>query len=252
MNPIELKEAVVPITQRLIPTWGNLGLLFPTEEEEVANAYFFKVLRSNRIHRIYTALTTITTASPTVDFGILGELGHSQQVSPYGASVTAIDEDVARIEPFRIQHFSIGVKPDGIRTYIENPTGFVVDGEGKAVKPKPGDDFGYIPSEITGFEIPTSELEQIITPRTDINIGFHLEIDTDTKPILKLFGAGYHVAQYTDKGVINDFIAGRRKIAWRTVGGLRVYGLNVPNEWGRPTRVDKAVIEAAMRGGVAP
>lgn len=160
-------------------------------------------------------------------------------------------DDILRIpdEPWRIYHFSLGVRQPGVRVYPRVPDSINGGGfdwlSGSEPTPEDGDDVGYISSGDTNYGAPSTKLEQFAyhtDDLTQIQYGFYNESDTVAKkPVLSVAGYGYELRPVFREKDMLEILAqlgkrpGDRDVAVHTASftpnSLRSFSYNIPSEW---------------------
>jgi len=95
------------------------GLIFPVSGAKEFDIYFFAVARRFPLHRTYNSELPEIAPGGTQDFNFLGEGGIGS------------GDDILRIweqRPWRIYHYAIGIRPDEIWLYKQQPPRYRADG----------------------------------------------------------------------------------------------------------------------------
>lgn len=228
----------------------NIVLLYGDSNDGEWNALAFK---TNQINRRTQRVTNLPTLSPggSLNFGFLGENGHSQDVSSPG-------KDQLRIGGNRnemLVEYGVAVNPAGVLVGVENPadepiTG-VIDADrlrGYAPDNTNASDFstfGSVRSSLTRTRrgTPTTALsaskEQGIfrfdrneDDFNNIYFGFKNVREDDAPLEVLAHGAAYRVTAITDTQVVRDMVRGdgyTRRLA--TYGGLGNTKPKLPTKW---------------------
>lgn len=235
------EDILKPITEVLLKENENLALILPVTGLKEFDLWFFRIMRSYVLHRVYNSELAEIAAAGTVDFNYLG--------------VTAIgsDKDILEVweeRPFRILHFGIGIMPGEIGVFRSQPGGNVQTGFAYETPTKVTDKFDYVPGHLSPLDLPTIATETLTYYKSSVHIGLKNDADRTIRPSLRILGKGYDVVPLTESGFISLMLSGRKPCRYVTVGGLRVFSYTTPDEWkGNEVRVDKATIERIMAAG---
>lgn len=268
-TPVQTDDGFHPIPAVVSEEVDNLAVVYGDSNEDSWKVLAFKV---NQINRRTQRVTNLPRLAPggTLDFGYLGENGHSQDVSDAG-------QDQLRIEDAQeetLMEFGVAVKPDGVLVGVQNPSGEEITGVQDSdrlrgygpsnANSSDFEDFGALQSDVTYTErtIPTTALSE--TPSQGIvrfdqdegnhnntYFGFYNQRETDAELEVKVHGAAYKVSNVTDPQTVRDIYFGngyRRRVL--TYGGLQNYSPKRPQSWrsGEVT-VNADDARAALNGG---
>jgi len=205
-----------PILDAILEENQNLALIFPEDiaENPTFALYFFRVMRRYPLHRTYDSELSEIPAGETVDFTYLGETGLGS-----GDKILEIWEE----RPFRILHFSFGIRPGEIWLYRAIPADVPQTGFGYESKPSVGDKYDYIPGYLSPYDNPTVATETIVYKDLSVYIGLKNDASRPIRPSLRLLGAGYDVMPITNKEFIEKMLSGRVPCRFVTVGGLSFF-----------------------------
>jgi len=229
------EDILTPITKVLLRENDNLALIFPVRGGKYA-LYFFRVMRRYFLNRVFPNLGTLSGGS-SQDFTYIGESGLGS-----GDDAIYVWEEY----PFRIYHFAFGISPDYIWFYKAQPAGYPQTAFGYKVPPKVGDYFDFIPAELSPYDEPTVATETVVYYKMSVHVGFYNPTDKTATLAVRILGAGYDVVQITDENFIKKMIAGIKPVRYITVGGLRYFEYQIPEDWRPPTIVDSDTIAKIM------
>lgn len=217
-----------PIQNALLDENDQFLLVFPKRiraGEMAIEVFGFKVLRKFPMIYLYNELSELQPYGAEgyyTDFKYLGDEGLGE-----GNDIFEIFEEY----PFRIYHFSIGIKPAFVGYYKAIPSGYTQTAFAFKVPTKPGDLHDLITGKESPYENPTVAGETIIYHKLSFNISLINLGSISVKPFLKVLGAGYDVAPIRDRGLIEDMIKRKVKAKFLTVGGLAEFPFSIPDEW---------------------
>ncbi len=252
------KEIFPAITQVIDQEIDTIALLLDYTGTETFSALAFQVNRINRRTEKYTELTSIANDS-TLDYGYLGEKGHSEQVSEPGDSILRIEDN----QKETIQELGVKVTPADFKVWIESPPNNVISGrQGDRVRGLgPGDDAGFVWSQYTqmllesgtSYYVPTTALSPDVrqglvkidgseNQRNHIYFGFENQTGGSDTPELEIMGVTYRVVNVENKQKIRDIVFGRGvKRSVLTWGGLENDSPALPEGWSKVDLNDKSV-----------
>jgi len=151
-----------------------------------------------------------------------------------------------------ILHGAVGIRPEYVRLYLRIPEGKDIPGKFPAidpVRPKSGDDVGYITSNESPYDMPTDFAEIVIPPMVHIGAEYY---NTDTarshRPVLNLLFCVYwmQILQPDVHGKLISSIAARKLPAAFLTAGVGDEPMSVPTqvmrEWAaKPMKLDEAI-----------
>lgn len=248
------EDLLKPITEVVLKENENLALIFPVTGLKEFDLYFFRVMRSFILHRVYDSEIPEIAAGGSLDFRFLGAttFGDSNAVPPTPSTGDDILE-VREERPFRILHFGIGIMPGDIGIFRSQPGGNVQTGFGYETPTVVTDKFDFVPGFLSPYDLPTVSSETVMYYKSSVHMGMRNDADMARRPSLRFLGKGYDTLPLTDRSFIDKMLAGIKPCRYVTVGGLRVFSYAVPEEWeGNNVKVDKAVIERIMAAGGRP
>lgn len=151
--------------------------------------------------------------------------------------------------PWRVYHFSIGVRQDQIRIYPripDNQNGGAWDYlSGSEPDPTNGDDFGYTPGSETDYDDPSTKLETLAWELGDFSVHqwgfFNEDSQIQINPTLSIRGFGYELRPVEQQSEMFRLLADlerpvdKRKRAVKLVdfsrAALRSFSFDVPGAW---------------------
>ncbi|MEM2618770.1 MAG: hypothetical protein QW356_04715, partial [Candidatus Hadarchaeales archaeon] len=141
------EDITTPITKILLKENENLVAVFPRDiaKKPTYELYFFRVMRRYPIVYSYDTLPEIPAGGKT-NFGFLGDVG----LNAGNDKITIWEE-----RPYRLYHFGIGVRPDGIRVYRAIPSGVPQTGLGYMEPTEVGSPYDYFDSDTSPYDAPT-------------------------------------------------------------------------------------------------
>lgn len=150
-------------------------------------------------------------------------------------------------DPWRVYHYSLGVRQPGVRIYPRIPDanfgGTFSWLSGSEPRPEDGDPVGYINSEETDYRDPSAKLESIMMKQdsvTQTQYGFYVEDgEVPKQPIISIRGFGYELRPvYRDDEMLEiladlsrDDPVNNVNVVDYVRNGLQPYSLNSPSEW---------------------
>lgn len=261
----------MPVPAVLSNEMDNIVVLYGNSSDNTWNALAFQV---NQMNRRIDRVSNLPTLSPggTLDFGYLGEDGHSQDVSSPGKDQLRVGDN--REET--ITEFGLSVKPAGVLVGVENPAddaiaGIVDADRIRGYSPQASNaqdfaDFGSVNAQhtYTDTEVPTTATApspnqgHIRWDRADDDlnntyVGFR-NLREDDAPLEALtWGATYKVSVVKSSQVVRNMAFGdgyKRRVV--TYGGLQNNSPKRPDAWkqGEITLTsDDALSALSNRGG---
>lgn len=213
---------MAPIRSIILKENMNFALIFPKEvrKKMIFEFYLFRVARVYPIDRVY--VLPELAPNERIDFSYLGEAGIG-----IGADIFAMSEE----RPFRLLHFGIGIYPNNVRIYKQQPTGFVVTGWSRRVPSTVGDPIDYIDGNLSPFKEPTRASETIMWYKGSVAFGFVNKESITVRPKIRILGAGYDTWLIPDQSVFDKVLKGSIPCRFISVGGLSEIQYTVPDEW---------------------
>jgi len=249
---VQTEDGYLPIPAVVSKEIDNLAILYGDSNGDTWNALAFQI---NQINRRTHRVSNLPRLGPgeSLDFGFLGENGHSSAVSDAGNDKLRIDSDRSET----IVEYGIAIKPDGLLVGVENPAGETVTGvldndrlrgyEPDAANSSDFEDFGSIRSETThtAARVPTTALSE--TPHQGLvrfdkeegqynntYFGFLNQREDEVSLEVVAHGVSYKVTPVTDTDTVRDIVYGnghRRRVL--TYGGLGNTSPKRPQGWRR-------------------
>jgi len=213
------------------------GLIFPVSGLKEVDIYFFLVARRFPLHRTYDEELPEIPAGGTQDFDFLGSDGMGS------------GDDILRVweqRPWRVYHYAIGIRPDEIWLYKQQPPGVEQMAFGYQTPVKVGNKHDYVPGYLSDYDNPTIATESVAYYKMTAYYGFKNDSSRPIRPSLRILGAGYDCVQITSESLINKLLAQEIPFRPLTVGGLSFFTYMVPNEWESPTRVSAEKISELL------
>ncbi|GAI17251.1 unnamed protein product, partial [marine sediment metagenome] len=157
----------------------NIGLVYPVTGFKTFDLYFFTVMRRYPLHRVYNSELTEIAADGEVEFNFLGEtaLGSGDDIL-----------EVWKERPFRLLHFSFGVRPSEIWMYRSIPADTVQTGWGHETPPKLGDKFDFVSGEMSPYDNPSVAMETILHYKLSCYLGLKNDADRTIRPSIRMVG----------------------------------------------------------------
>jgi hypothetical protein len=231
----------------------NVVLVYGNSSKDTYNAMAFQVIRAvRRIERV-EQVTTLADDG-TLEFGYLGENGHSRTTSTPGDDVFAIESDRGST----LVEYGFAVPQDGVYVGLQTGDGDTVNGLTENDERDRGlgaDDLpqrGGVLSDLTRVDTPSATLEEPIpttalSERQDQGV-FRIDSEQNgDNPFRFAFnnqsggqvdvdvtgmGVTYDVRPIEDTDVVKDMLAGngynRRVIQYGAFGNTNP---NIPREW---------------------
>ncbi len=230
-----------PITDELLSEQDNLLLCFPVSTAEGDTAFKVNAFRIGTSNYLFKEIDNLPTLKPRgedgsiLEIGRLGTHGHQndETIDDPGDSIFRIRSD----RPLYIYHFGLGLKPDGVRLYLENPAGDLVDGLQYDVRAKSDDNFGFYPSEMMGYMPPSKIAEQFKIHDITIHLGLRNNRSQSIKPLMSLVGKSYELMPIKNKNMIEEFIMRKRPVTIKTFGSMITSGVSLPTKWPESVRI---------------
>jgi len=208
---------------------------------KVSELYFFQVVDTSEI--TYRPLRLRDSKGEEVGVIEPGEgVDYNQLFDHNGKDILRNTND-----PWRVYHYSIGVKQSGIRVYPRIPDANYGGGfswlSGSEPDPRRGDDVGYVMSGETDYNNPSTKLESFINKQDDLTqtqFGFHVEEgEVPKRPIVSIVGHGYELRPVHNKSQMLELLADiskddpqhRVRLVDYTNNSLRTHNISVPDEW---------------------
>lgn len=211
-----------PIRSIILKENSNFALIFPIDvrKEPTFEFYFFRVVRTHPLERIYV----LPELSPGTlqDFTFLGEEGLG-----IGEDIFAMSEE----RPYRILHFGIGVYPEDLKVWRQQPAGYTMTGWSKRTPTKSGDPVDYFTGRESPFDEPTRISETVMWLKGSLYLAYRNDEPVSVTPKLHFLGAGYDVWLLTDKALADKFVKGVIPCRFISVGGLAEIHYTLPDEW---------------------
>lgn len=268
---VHTDDGYLPMPAVVSQEVDNIVLLYGSSTDEQWRALAFQVNQTNRRVQQYDQLPTLNPGG-TLDFGFLGEDGHSQDVSQPGKDVLRVADE--RNET--IMEYGIAVKPSGVLVGVENPAGELVSGIQDADRLRgfsPLDasgnnpdfrDFGaaYAEHSHTDTALPTTALSP--SPRqglvrfdrddnsqNTIYFGFYNAREDPAALDLLAWGQTYKVTNVSSPQVVRRMYRGegyKRRVL--TYGGLQNHSPKIPSEWkGNEVTITTGDVNSSLSGG---
>jgi hypothetical protein len=242
-------SAYPAITDVLSEPFSNLVLVYGGRSGAVATAVAFQVGRTiRRVQRVSNPPTIV--AGDTLDYGIIGDNGHENDVADYGKDIFRIETD--RVHT--IEEHGIAVNNSDVRVGVRSADGSDIiglaeddDRGGRGYSPSNFGEFGAVESELTTVEadelVPTTAVSENPDQgliRVDSKTGgnnplrFGFENHGNADATLDMFsvGARYKVNAVTQTDRVRQMLAGQvpntRVVMY---GGLTNTNPNLPSEW---------------------
>jgi hypothetical protein len=156
------------------------------------------------------------------DFTYLGETGLGS-----GDDIFTMSEE----RPYRILHFGIGIYPENVKVWKQQPSGVTLTGWSRKIVTKAGDPFDYIDGNLSPFDEPTRISESVMWFKGSLYLGLRNDEPISVTPKLHILGGGYDSWLLTDKSLADKMVKGVIPCRFITVGGLAEYQYTIPEEW---------------------
>jgi len=212
-----------------------------TVRTKVSELYFFQVADTSEI--TYKPLRIRDNVGDEVGVIEPGEgVDYNQLYDDSGNDILRNTDD-----PWRIYHYSLGVRQSGVRVYPRIPDanfgGAFSWLSGSEPSPQNGDEVGYVMSGETDYEDPSSKLEGFVNKQDDLTqtqFGFYVEEgEVPKRPILSVVGQAYELRPVYDKSQMLEILADlskyepqhRVELIDYTSNSLRTHNTNIPDEW---------------------
>jgi hypothetical protein len=230
-----------PIRSIILKENMNFAIIFPVDVRKRMEfeLYFFRTARVHPIERVYVLPELAPNEIKT--FTYLGESGLGT-----GDDIFKMSEE----RPFRILHFGIGVYPENVKVWRQQPAGYTMTGWSKATPTKEGDPIDYFDGNLSPFQEPTIASETLMWYKGSLYMAFRNDEPVSVTPKLRILGAGYDVWLITDKGLADKMVKGVIPCRFISVGGLYEGQYTVPEEWkGKGFRYGLNEVITLIRGG---
>lgn len=233
-------DGFFPIPAVLSSELDNIALLSGSSDGNTWKAIAFKV---NQVNRRTEYINNLPTLEPggTLDFGFLGENGHSEDsnVSDPGNDQLRISDN----EDETLVEYGISVKPSGVLVGVQNPANADITGiqdtdrlrgwDASSTNADNFSDFGAVRSDYTQTEngVPTTALSPSTTQgifrfdksddRNNTYFGFRSLREDDAPLEVAAHGLAYKVTPILDPNDARDVVFGNgvpRRVV--TYGGL--------------------------------
>jgi hypothetical protein len=215
-----------PMRSLILKENMNFALVFVKECRKEMNfeLFFFRVARTYPLERVYVLPVELGTIPPMnmTDFMFLGELGPN-----LGDDIFEMSKE----RPYRILHFGIGVYPENVKVWKQQPSGYTSTGWSRKVPTKAGDPFDYFDGKLSPFDEPTRISESIMWLQGSVTFAFKNDEPISVTPKLHILGAGYDSWLLTDKSLADKMVKGVIPCRFISVGGLAEYQYTIPEEW---------------------
>jgi len=229
-----------PIRSIILKENMNFALIFPIEvrKQMTFELYFFRVARVHPLERTYT-LPEIPP-NTLIDFTYLGENGLGS-----GDDIFSMSEE----RPFRILHFGIGVTPENVKVWRQQPAGFTSTGWSRKLGTKAGDPIDYFDGNLSPFNEPTRISETVMWYKGSVYFAFRNDEPVSVTPKLHILGAGYDTWLVSDKVIVDKMVKGLIPCRFLSVGGLAEIQYTIPDEWrGKGFKYSLSDVVGLMRG----
>ncbi len=231
---------LTPITEALAKENFNISLIFPTRVKPPEyELYFFRVARRYPLHMTYDSELKSIEPGETLGPNFVGTAGLGE-----GKDVFEIWEE----RPFTIYHFGIGIRPGEIWLYRSIPADVMQSGWAIELPPRMGDKRDYVPGHLSPYDNPTVMTETIVYHKLSFHVGLRNDSGRVIRPSLRFLGAGYELIPIAAREIIDKMIRGQIPCRFLTIGGLRFFTYNLPDEW-KPYAVSltQAEVERLLR-----
>ena len=230
-----------PMRSLILKENMNFALIFPLDvrKNPTFELYFFRVARAYPLERIYVLPSM--TPGQLLDFTYLGETGLGSGDDIF----KMVDE-----KPYRILHFGVGVYPNNVKVWKQQPAGFTATAWSRALPTKAGDPIDYFDGNLSPFDEPTRVSETVMWYKGSVYFAFRNDEPIAVAPKLHILGAGYDTWLITDKTLADKMVRGVVPCRFISVGGLAEIQYTVPDEWkGKGFRYSLLDVQNLMRGG---
>jgi len=238
-----MPEPIKPIEEVLLKESERLALIYPVDvaKEPKFELYFFLVMRRATLDLRYDEELSEISAGGKLEFNFLGETSFGK-----GDDLLEVPEE----RPFYLSHFGVGISHGDIWLYRQQPADEVIEALNRP-KVSIGDKREFVDGYTSPYDCPTTATETVMHYKSSVRFGLYNSSARPIRPSLRIFGAGYNVVPIVDRVIIDKMLAGVKPVRFITIGTVkRTFTYMIPPEW-KPNVVvvDRAVIEAALRGG---
>jgi len=248
LNDSTYYDLKAPIRSLILKENLNFALIFPqdTRKEMRFELYFFRVARTYPLERVYVLTDkdgNVIEMNPgdTLDFKYLGEVGLGS-----GDDIFTMSEE----RPYRILHFGIGVSPENVRVWKQQPIGYTATAWSRNMPTTAGDPVDYFTGKESPFDEPTKVSETVMWYKGSLSLAFYNGEPVSVAPKLHFVGAGYDTWLLDDKTLADKFVKGVIPCRFITVGGLYEGQYTVPDEWkGKGFSYSISDVKNLIRGG---
>jgi len=215
----------------------TLGIIAPITGFREWDVHFFNVMRRYPLHRTYDSELTEIPANGEVDFDFLGETAMGE-----GDDIL----EVWKERPFRLLHFSFGVRPSEIWMYKSIPADTIQTGWAYETPPKLGDKFDYISGHMSPYDNPSVDMETLLFYKLSCQLGLKNDADRAIRPSIRIVGCGYDTLQVTDSEIIRKILKKEIPCRLMSIGGLRMFTYSPPDLWKPAVRISRSVLEEVL------
>ncbi|MEM2163714.1 MAG: hypothetical protein QW521_02255 [Desulfurococcaceae archaeon] len=229
-----------PIRSLVLKENMNFAFIFPVDVrwKPTFEFYFFRVMRVHPLKRVYV----LPEISPGAiqDFTYLGETKLGE-----GDDIFLMSEE----KPYRILHFGIGVYPENIMIWRQQPAEYTLTGWSRRIPTKAGDPIDYFTGRDSPFNEPTRISETYMWYKGSLYLAYKNDEPIAVTPKLHILGAGYDTCLLDDKALADKFIRGILPCRFLSVGGLAEIRYTVPEEWkGKGFEYSLREVQSLIRG----
>jgi len=242
-----MKSLDTPISEALLREQDNFALIFPQSigDEPRFSLYFFRIIRRSQLRQVYDSELPAIASDDSVAFDYLGTDG-------LGSGDNELE--VRDERPWRVLHFSFGIRPSYMRLYIRQPPSEERKAWSASLEDITtldiGDKRDFVDGKQSPYEEPTLYGEMVIFYKLKAQVGIYNNGPMEMRPSLNMLGAGYDTLPITNDSLINRMIKGDIPCRPLTLGGLQSFTTSVPNEWGENKKVvDAETLNRLLRGG---
>lgn len=212
-----------------------------TVRTKVSELYFFQVVDVSEI--TYNPLRIRDKVGEEVGVIEPGEgIDYNQLFDENGDDILRNSDD-----PWRIYHYSLGMRQSGVRIYPRIPDANYGGGfswlSGSEPDPREGDEVGYVMSGDTDYNDPSTKLEGFVNEQddlTEIQFGYYVdEGEVPKRPILSVVGYAYELRPVHDREQMLEILADvslyepqhNVTLVNYTRNSLRTHNTDIPDEW---------------------
>lgn len=212
-----------------------------TVRTKVSELYFFQVVDVSEI--TYNPLRIRDSVGDEVGVINPGEgIDYNQLFDKNGDDILRNSDD-----PWRIYHYSLGMRQSGVRIYPRIPDANYGGGfswlSGSEPDPREGDEVGYVMSGETDYNNPSTKLEGFVNEQddlTEIQFGYYVdEGEVPKRPILSVVGYAYELRPVHDREQMLEILADvslyepqhNVTLVNYTRNSLRTHNTDIPDEW---------------------